>query len=257
MKIAYTGDLHLEFLASNLQERFNREFSVKDLAELFCSELCKLEHDFAVIAGDTSHCPADVIRFLSDVDKNISKPLYVVLGNHDYWNWTSSLTRNKYEDLPPKNVWDIEEWFKESFRKFKNIKLLVSGDKYIHDGLMIIGDCGFAAYNYKFNFRNGIYRGVIHCAQQEKDLSDRWREFYKKEAFSGDKTLIITHHPPTDWGCDYNDESSERFYIFGHVHDIEARTCAGVEIIKRGNYFGDAANGYRRSCVEFKVLEIN
>lgn len=174
MKTAYTGDLHLEFLASNLQEKFNREFSVKDLAEMFCNELAKIECDFAVVAGDTSHCPADVVRFFAEVDIRATKPIYVVLGNHDYWNWASSLVRNKYEDLPHKNVEAIEKWFKDKFR----------------------------------------------------------------------------------WGFgydDFDDGSENRYYIFGHVHDIDTRTCSGVEIVKKDNFYGDAANGYRKSVIEFKV----
>jgi len=255
-KVAYTGDLHLEFLVSNLQEKYNRDFSIKDVAEIFCAELHATEHNFAVIAGDMSHCPADVIRFLEEVDKDAPKPIFVILGNHDYWNWASSIVCNANADLPSKNVQDIETWFKTKFSKFENIKLLIAGDKYVQDGIAIIGDCGFAAYNYKFNYRNGIYRGTIHTAQEEKDLSDRWRKFYEQEAFSGDKTLIITHHPPTDWGYNYEDEGNERVYIFAHVHDIDTRTCTGVEIIKQGNYYGDAANGYHKHDAKLKVLEI-
>jgi len=81
LKIAYTGDLHLEFFASNVQERYNREFSVSDIAEMFEAELSKFEYDFAVVAGDTSHCPADVVRFFEKVDSLTTKQIYIVLGN--------------------------------------------------------------------------------------------------------------------------------------------------------------------------------
>jgi len=84
LRIAYTGDLHLEFFASNVQERHNSEFSVSDIAEMFEAELHRIEYDFAVVAGDTSHCPADVARFFEKVDSLTTKPIYVALGNHDY-----------------------------------------------------------------------------------------------------------------------------------------------------------------------------
>jgi len=253
LRIAYTADLHLEFLTSNLQKKFAREFLVQDLAGMFCVQLDKTACDFAVVAGDTSHCVADVARFFSEVDKSVSKPIYVVLGNHDYWNWQSSLVRN-YEELPNKNVGDIETWFRDKFSQFKNIKLLIAGDKYYYEDLKIIGDCGFSAYNNRFNFRQGIYRATINNAIQEKELTDRWRNFYKRETFTDEKTLIITHHPPTDWGQTYEPDYDERFYIFGHVHDIDERVSSGVEITKTGNYYGDAANGYSKSGIEFKVV---
>ena len=255
MKIAYTSDLHIEFLVHNLQERHNREFSVQELAGMFCTALNKVKHDFAVVAGDTSHCVADIILFFSEVDKRVSKPIYVILGNHDYWNWQSSLVRRKYEELPH-GIELVEERCKAEFAKFKNIKLLVAGDRYTQNGLTIIGDCGFAAYNHKFNCRSGIYRNALRDWHKEIELTQRWFKFFESAAFNGDNILIITHNPPTDWGCDYEPKDENRYYIFGHVHDIDTRTCSGVEIVKKDNYYGDAANGYRKSDIEFKVLEI-
>ena len=256
MKIAYTSDLHIEFLVNNLQKKHKREFSVQESAEMFCVALSKIECDFAVVAGDTSHCVADIILFFSEIDKQVSKPIYVILGNHDYWNWQSSLVRRKYEERPYE-IESIEEQCKTEFAKFKNIKLLVAGDKHTQNGLTIIGDCGFAAFNNSFNCRNGIYRSTLKDWYKEKALTERWVKFYKSAAFTGDKTLIITHNPPTDWGYNYEPKDDNRYYIFGHVHDVDARTCTGAEIITKDNYYGDAANGYRKSDIEFKVLEIN
>lgn len=254
VKVAYTSDLHIEFLVANLQEKHNREFSSQEAAEMFCAELDKVKCNFAVVAGDTSHCVADTILFFSEINKRIRKPIYVVLGNHDYWNWQSSLVRQKYEERPYQ-IETIEEQCKAEFAKFKKMKLLIAGDKYIQDCITVIGDCGFAAYNHKFNCRSGIYRNTLRDWHKEIELTKRWVEFFESVAFNGGKTLIITHNSPTDWGCDYEQKDDNRYYIFGHVHDIDARTCTGVEIIKKDNYYGDAANGYDKSEIEFKVLE--
>ena len=151
---------------------------------------------------------------------------------------------------------EIEKWLKDKFSKFKNVKLLVAGDKFRHKDLTIIGDCGFAANNPRFNYRNGIYRGAILTESDERYYTNRWRHFFEQEVSSGGKTLIITHHPPTDWGHNYETKHNNRYYIFGHVHDIDARTCAGVEIIKKANFYGDAANGYMKDKFEIKVLEV-
>jgi predicted phosphodiesterase len=248
-KIAYTGDLHLEFAK-------NKDVSIKDVAGIFCDALAKVECDFAVVAGDTSHCPADVVRFFAEVDKLVTKPVYTVLGNHDYWNWASSIVKNQHEELPNKSVEEIEAWLKKKFAKFNNVKLLVAGDKFTHGDITIIGDCGFSAYNTRFNWRNGIYRGTINSESEERYLTNRWRNFYEQEAFNGGKTLIIAHHPLTDWGYGYDDGDKNRHYIFGHVHDLDARTATSVEIIKKGNYHGDAASGYYAKDITFKTLEI-
>lgn len=158
--------------------------------------------------------------------------------------------------LDPPSVWAVEEYYKMKFEEFKNIKLLIAGEKFIQNDIAIIGDCGFSAYNSIFNCGHGVYRNTIRSLQQEKELSDRWLKFFLQETKNENKLIIVTHTPPADWGSSYSDiDQNERFYIFGHVHDIDNRNT-DLKIIKQDNYHGDAANGYHKDNFEFKILEI-
>lgn len=257
IKIAYTSDLHLEFLDKNLRaQNQGAFFTIPHLAEMFCNALKKVKCDFAVVAGDTSHCVLDIVLFFSEIDKRVKKPIYVVLGNHDYWNWPSSLMRHKHAVHPKGNVKDIETWMREKFANFKQVELVIAGDIYTYKGLKIIGDCGFAIYNRNFNYLSGIYRGTITKHSEEKHYTHRWMNFYRQETEKNEKTLVITHHPPSDWNHDYWDKNLNHTYIFGHIHDMDIRRATGKEIVKRGRYFGDAGNGYNTAEIVFKTVEI-
>lgn|GEM_PF-5208183 len=262
-KIAYTSDLHLEFLISNVQERLNKDISIENVAEMFCDALAKVECD-CVVAGDTSHCLADILLFFSEVDKRVDKPIYTVLGNHDFWNWKSSIRPEQKSVSLYSGIKPIEKYCKKEFAKFNNVKLLIAGTKFEQDGITIIGDCGFSARNSKFNCRNGIYRDTLRTWYMELELVDRWHDFFEKKIKRTKSLLVITHTPPTDWIdnelfqiVNENCILKNQYFIFGHVHDINSRTSAGVKIIRENNFYGDAANGYNAKEITFKTMEIS
>jgi len=70
MKLAWLTDLHLNFL--NVEER--RSFFGK-----------LVEYDALAICGDIADSYS-LIRFLCEMDAIIQKPIYFVLGNHDFYH---------------------------------------------------------------------------------------------------------------------------------------------------------------------------
>lgn len=270
LKVAYISDLHLEFIARNNDVKWARIVDIKDIAQMFCDALKAVEYDIVVIAGDISHSPFTVDLFLSYVDELVEKPVYFCLGNHDYWNWEHSIG---YKDtqfdphgksgykLSPDTIYGVEGFFET--RKYKNIKFLMAGKACTEQSTTIIGDCGFCGYNPKFNCTHGIYRDILRNPEKERELTLRWKNFFKHvldNKKDGENLLVITHTPPTDWGWNKSTEVNGVFHIFGHVHDHHHHEVQQYTITApNGEYgaFGDAANGYRKIDFEFKTLTIN
>jgi predicted phosphohydrolase len=268
-KVAYISDLHLEFFAENVKKQFGNDTTIKDMADMFCKQLNATEHNFAVLAGDVSHCCFTVTGFLSFVDEQIKKPLYFCLGNHDYWNWSSSFGYHDKHDpydmgyrLSPNTIAGVEEYFENEINKLKHVKFLKAGKTYKFKDITIIGDCGFCAFNNAFNCKHGIYRGILAWIEKERELTLRWKDFFRQTLESKKpkgKLLIVTHTPPRDWGWNTHTEEQGVFHIFGHVHDChngEAQEYTIEDPDGKFGAYGDAANGYERHDFNFKVLAI-
>lgn len=76
MKIAFLSDLHLEFYSVNLN----------NLLTIQIAKFCKQhEADCFVIAGDIHPTPSQAIAWLINLHAILNKPIYIVLGNHDFY----------------------------------------------------------------------------------------------------------------------------------------------------------------------------
>jgi predicted MPP superfamily phosphohydrolase len=71
MKLIWLTDIHLNFLDVNAREKFYHE-----IADTYC--------DAVLISGDIAEAPS-ITKILKEVVNKIKKPIYFVLGNHDYY----------------------------------------------------------------------------------------------------------------------------------------------------------------------------
>ncbi len=78
MKLAWLTDIHLNFI---------RQIEVK---EVLCYEIHRSRADAVLITGDIA-ASANLCQHLEFLAKQIQKPIYFVLGNHDYYG--SSIER--------------------------------------------------------------------------------------------------------------------------------------------------------------------
>src|SRR5271157_3154922 len=69
--LAWVTDLHLDFLEPRQ-------------VDAFLSSLARLEVDALLIGGDISEAP-DVHLMLNQLDNCFQRPIYFVLGNHDFY----------------------------------------------------------------------------------------------------------------------------------------------------------------------------
>ncbi len=80
----HCSDLHLNFLS---------EPEIK----AFCSDVTKSKPDGVIITGDISEAPS-LVNHLKLLEQEIQKPIYYVLGNHDYYRGSVSVVRNIVAD---------------------------------------------------------------------------------------------------------------------------------------------------------------
>ena len=71
MQYAWLTDIHLNFIDSVVRQRFYQE-----IVDTKC--------DGVLISGDIAEAPC-VVNILNEMVRYIDRPIYFVLGNHDYY----------------------------------------------------------------------------------------------------------------------------------------------------------------------------
>lgn len=85
MKLAWITDIHLNFIDLATRQKFYQE-------------IIDSECDGVLLSGDIAEAPSikNVLQELSDF---IEKPVYFVLGNHDYYRGQVNQVRNEMTGL--------------------------------------------------------------------------------------------------------------------------------------------------------------
>jgi predicted MPP superfamily phosphohydrolase len=71
MKLAWLTDIHLNFLKLRARERFYEDIVIAD-------------SDAVLVTGDIAEAPV-VVDIMKEVAEYVQKPVYFILGNHDYY----------------------------------------------------------------------------------------------------------------------------------------------------------------------------
>ncbi|QBR82887.1 metallophosphoesterase [Legionella israelensis] len=85
MKLTWVTDIHLNFLTDNARKAFYKS-------------IVSTQSDAVLISGDIAEAPG-VNDYLIEMEKSIKKPIYFVLGNHDYYHGEISEVRKKVTSL--------------------------------------------------------------------------------------------------------------------------------------------------------------
>lgn len=81
MKLAWLTDIHLNFLENEERAQFYRSVIATDC-------------DAILITGDIAEAPT-IVKMLKEMAEQIAKPIYFVLGNHDYYHGQVNVVRKK------------------------------------------------------------------------------------------------------------------------------------------------------------------
>ena len=127
MKLAWLTDIHLNFIDENARQKF-----YKEIIDTRCEGI--------LITGDIAEAPC-LIDILNEMANCINKPIYFVLGNHDYYRGQINEVRNAMTALTnkQKNLF----WLPASgMHKLDNDTILIGQDGWA-DGRL--GDYQIAA----------------------------------------------------------------------------------------------------------------
>ena len=85
MNLAWLTDIHLNFIDKEQREDFYRE-----ILDTKC--------DGVLISGDIAEAPC-IAKILQEMAEHLQKPIYFVLGNHDYYQGNISEVRSVMTEL--------------------------------------------------------------------------------------------------------------------------------------------------------------
>ncbi|KTD36750.1 phosphoesterase [Legionella nautarum] len=205
MKIAWLTDIHLNFLDRNSRIRFY-EFIV----------IAKV--DLIIISGDIAEAPT-VKEILIEMGKVINRPIYFVLGNHDYYFGYVQEVRDEMSQLD--NTMPILHW------------LPATKPVLLKNQIYLVGQDGWA------DGRNGNYyqspvavndsRLIVDLFLQQssgkKSLLEQMQLFADSDAqqlndkiidaaaLGAKQLLVITHVPPFKESCFHRGKTDSKDFF--------------------------------------------
>ncbi|HUU87877.1 MAG TPA: metallophosphoesterase [Candidatus Glassbacteria bacterium] len=199
MKLAWVTDPHLNFLSP---------LSIKE----FCNKLNSHPADGVVITGDIAEAPT-VAMFLETIATTVHKPIYFVLGNHDFYHGCIDDVRREVIDIS--NKYDNLHYMTDS----KILELTPHTAMVGHEGWYDCRSGNFITspfvltdfslideYRYSGGSKEDIYKVSNKIAQQALQHFG----YYLKEGLKKyDEIILITHVPPFTRMCMYKGGPSE------------------------------------------------
>ncbi len=258
--IAYITDIHLEH---KIQRNFTKPVSKQKIIDYIESLVKNIAHEvnfhkfpILLIGGDVAAAYELSEIFYTFLNENLKGArVFVVLGNHEYWDCNSDITSHemKYKELFSRlTETELEKEVRGIFGNLYQAKfgieihLLINEILYLEYGtdsysimaedefnniddeslrkkicmsrLTILGGNGFSGYNNEFNATNGIYRDTITTLDNDLELTVRFEAMYSrcKKVVSDKKLIVFTHTPKTNWSKD--EYCSNWIYVNGHTH---------------------------------------
>lgn len=205
MKLLWLTDIHLNFLDEPARIKFYQEIVAK-------------HGDALLISGDIAEAPS-IGKMLREMCKHINKPIYFVLGNHDYYRGQISVVRKEMESLTKEEV--LLHW------------LPIAGLQELDNDIILVGQDGWADgrlgdYNHSNVILNDS-RMIAELYQQQilgkkpllekmQQLADNDASQLKKQlqaaiAKQPRKIIIVTHIPPFKEASFYRGKISGDNYL--------------------------------------------
>lgn len=230
MKLAWLTDIHLNFVDEVARQKFYQE-------------IINTECDAVLITGDIAEAPC-LEDILHEMGSGINKPIYFVLGNHDYYRGQINEVHNSMTALTnePNNLF----WLPASGIQKLNSHTFLMGQDGWADGRL--GD--FKNTQVELNdsrliadlFQEKIL-GKYKLLEKMQELADEdaaklhtdLKQALKQKA---KKIIILTHVPPFKEACLYNGKISGDDWlpyfsskVMGDLMTTLAKKNPGVEFL--------------------------
>jgi predicted phosphodiesterase len=205
MKIAWVTDIHINFL--DKIERLS-----------FYESIMATEFELMIISGDIAEAPS-VCKLLTEMAQTINKPIYFVLGNHDYY--FGQIAAVQEEVIRLTSTHPLLHW------------LSIMKPVLLKDGLFIIGQDGWADGRYGDYARSTVTLNdsrLIADLFQEKclgkdkvlakmqQLADEDAEKLNAQLFeaihlNAQRIIVVTHIPPFKENCLHEGKISDENFL--------------------------------------------
>ncbi len=208
MKLIWLTDIHLNFL--NINERMD-----------FYQEIRANSGERILISGDIAEAPS-VSKILKEMAQILQKPIYFVLGNHDYYSGQIDVVRSEMRDLTKNEA--LLHWLPASgVQNLGNQTILVGEDCWADgrygdytNSRVSLNDSHMIFDLYQSNIL-GKY-SLLDKMQQLADQDAQKLKISLKKALKNqrpEKVIILIHIPPFKECCLHEGKiSSDDFLPF-------------------------------------------
>lgn len=206
MKLAWVTDIHLNFLESADRKRFYQD-------------IVATGSNAVLVSGDIAEAPT-VYDILEEMAQHIAKPIYFVLGNHDYYQ--NSVENVKQIITKLSHASPLIYWLPDAGLVQLNKNTLLLGEDCWADGRY----GNYADSRVRLNdsrmiqeLREGNIIGKYQLLDAMQKLADSDAARLKKnlqlatQKHSSKKIIILVHLPPFRESCMHEGEISNDDYL--------------------------------------------
>ena len=206
MKLAWLTDIHLNFLQTAKRWQFFE--TVKEAA------------DAIVISGDIGES-GDVAQYLSEMANAIKKPIYLVLGNHDFYRDSIAGTRRRIAKLAEETehlhyltslgvvaltkktaIVGHDGWADGRFGDYDGTQVILSDHSLIQE----------IASSYRY-FHLDKYRLKATMTALADEAARQFERVLEEAAASYQNIIAVTHVPPFREAAWYEGKISDDDYL--------------------------------------------
>ena len=195
MKLAWLTDIHLNFLDSGARKEFYQQ-------------IVNAQYQKVLISGDIAEAPC-LVSLLNEMAEQIKKPIYFVLGNHDYYDGQVNEVREAMAALTEKSEYLF--WLPTSGAQQLDEETILIGQDGWADGRLgdyqnsrvVLNDSRWIADLFQTKIL-----GKFHLLEKMSQLADIDAKQLRNDLldaakFNPKNILILTHVPPFKEACLY------------------------------------------------------
>lgn len=201
MKLVWLTDIHLNFIDSAERQKFYQE-----IVETQC--------DSVLISGDIAEAPS-VVNILNEMVAQVQKPIYFVLGNHDYYRGQIQEVHHQIRALT--NKLTSLFWLSDcDVQSLDSDTLLVGQDGWADGRLgdyqnsrVALNDSRMIAdlFQEKILGKFQLLEKMRYLA--DKDVRDLQKKLLSAASKNPKRIIVVTHVPPFKESCMHNGKISD------------------------------------------------
>ena len=201
-RIAWTTDIHLDFVQDSNQ------------VERFCRDITETNPDIVLIGGDIA-VAATVEESLLMLAKHLQRPIYFVLGNHDFYKGSIAGVRAKIAQLTKRA--SLLHWLSNSGVIELSPQTGLLGHDGWADGRLGNRIRSEVMLNDYFLIQEFVGLAPLPRFAKLSELGDEAARYLKRQLFSAvtrfPNLILLTHVPPFKEACWFEGQISDDDFL--------------------------------------------